>query len=162
MKTMLTAAALSLMAFPVLADHHMSAAAKNIPETAAAAGTFGTLLQAVEAAGLSETLAGEGPYTVFAPTDEAFAALPAGTLDSLLLPENKAQLVELVSYHVVPGAVQSGDLTDGMTAATVEGGTVAFDLEGGVKVNDANVAQADIETSNGVIHVIDRVLMPAT
>lgn len=104
---------------------------------------------------------GEGPFTVFAPTDEAFEALPDGTLDDLLLEENCDQLVSILSYHVVPGSVASTDLTEGMTAATVEGSEVAFTLEGGPKVNDANITQPDIEADNGVIHMIDKVIMPS-
>jgi uncharacterized surface protein with fasciclin (FAS1) repeats len=132
----------------------------DIVDTAVAAGNFTTLVAAVEAAGLVETLKGEGPFTVFAPTDEAFAALPAGTVEELLKPENKDQLTAILTYHVVPGKVMSGDLSNGMTAATVQGGEVTIMTEGGVKVNDANVTTADIEASNGVIHVIDKVIMP--
>jgi uncharacterized surface protein with fasciclin (FAS1) repeats len=132
----------------------------NIVETAVSAGNFTTLVAAVEAAGLVETLSGEGPFTVFAPTDEAFAALPEGTVESLLLPENRDQLVSILTYHVVPGAVMSTDLTDDMMAATVEGSDIMIDLDSGVMVNDATVIAADIEASNGVIHVIDAVIMP--
>lgn len=103
---------------------------------------------------------GDGPFTVFAPTDEAFAALPEGTVDTLLMPENKDQLTSILTYHVVPGKVMSGDLSDGMTAETVQGSEVTIGTEGGVTVNDANVVTADIEASNGVIHVIDGVIMP--
>jgi uncharacterized surface protein with fasciclin (FAS1) repeats len=116
---------------------------------------------AVEAAGLVETLKGEGPFTVFAPTDEAFAALPEGTVEDLLKPENKDKLAAILTYHVVPGKVMSGDLTNEMMAATVQGGEVTIMTEGGVMVNDANVTTADIEASNGVIHVIDKVILPA-
>ena len=133
----------------------------DIVDTAVGAGSFTTLVAAVEAAGLVETLKGEGPFTVFAPTDDAFAALPAGTVDELLKPENRDQLTAILTYHVVPGKVMSGDLSNGMTAATVQGGEVTIMTEGGVKVNDANVTTADIEASNGVIHVIDQVIMPA-
>lgn len=132
----------------------------DIVETAVAAGDFKTLVAAVQAAGLVDTLKGAGPFTVFAPTDAAFAALPAGTVDTLLKPENKAQLVSILTYHVVPGSVMSSDLKEGMTAKTVQGGSVKFTLEGGAKVNDANIAKADIAASNGVIHVIDKVIMP--
>lgn len=135
-------------------------ATADIVDTAVAAGDFTTLVAAVEAAGLVETLKGEGPFTVFAPTDAAFAALPEGTVDTLLMPENKDDLVAILTYHVVPGAVMSSDLTEGMTAATVQGGNVTFALEGGAKVNDANITAADIAASNGVIHVIDKVIMP--
>ncbi len=133
---------------------------KDIVDTATEAGDFSTLLAAAEAAGLVETLKGDGPFTVFAPTDDAFAALPDGTVDSLLLPENKDQLTSILTYHVVPGKVMSGDLSDGMTAETVQGSEVTIGTEGGVTVNDANVVTADIEASNGVIHVIDGVIMP--
>lgn len=132
----------------------------DIVDTAVGAGTFTTLVAAVTAAGLVDTLKGEGPFTVFAPTDEAFAALPAGTVDTLLLPENLEQLTAILTYHVVPGAVMSTDLTEGQTAATVNGAEVTITLEGGAKVNGANITTADIAASNGVIHVIDTVLMP--
>ena len=102
----------------------------------------------------------EGPFTVFAPTDEAFAALPAGTVETLLKPENKAQLIAILTYHVVSGKVMSGDLSNGMTAPTVQGSDITIMTEGGVTVNGANVVSADIETSNGVIHVIDAVIIP--
>ncbi|NRB00114.1 MAG: fasciclin domain-containing protein [Rhodobacteraceae bacterium] len=135
---------------------------KDIVDTAVGAGSFGTLVAAVQAAGLVETLKGDGPFTVFAPTDEAFAALPEGTVESLLLPENKEQLTAILTYHVVPGKVMSGDLTNNMMAATVEGSDVTIMTEGGVMVQDANVVTADIETSNGVIHVIDKVIIPGS
>lgn len=135
-------------------------ATSDIVDTAVAAGDFTTLVAAVQAAGLVDTLKGEGPFTVFAPTDAAFAALPEGTVDTLLMPENRDQLVSILTYHVVPGAVMSSDLTEGMTAATVQGGDVTFTLDGGAKVNDANITAADIAASNGVIHVIDTVIMP--
>lgn len=138
------------------ADGH----SKDIVDTAVNAGSFETLVAAVQAAELVDTLKGEGPFTVFAPTDEAFAALPEGTVETLLKPENKDQLVAILTYHVVPGKVMSGDLSDDMTAATVQGGDITIDLDNGVMVNDANVVQADIETSNGVIHVIDKVILP--
>lgn len=136
------------------------AADKDIVDTAVGAGTFTTLVAAVEAAGLVETLKGEGPFTVFAPTDEAFAALPAGTVDDLLKPENKEKLTQILTYHVVPGKVMSTDLSNGMKAATVAGPEVTIMTEGGVKVDAANVTSADIEATNGVIHVIDAVIMP--
>lgn len=132
----------------------------DIVDTAVDAGDFTTLVAAVKAAGLVDTLKGEGPFTVFAPTDAAFAALPEGTVEMLLMPENKDQLVSILTYHVVPGAVMSSDLTEGMTAATVQGATVTFTLEGGATVNDATITAADIAASNGVIHVIDKVIMP--
>jgi uncharacterized surface protein with fasciclin (FAS1) repeats len=134
--------------------------AQDIVDVAVGAGSFNTLVAAVQAAGLVETLKGEGPFTVFAPTDEAFAALPAGTVENLLLPENKDQLVAILTYHVVPGKVMSTDLSNGMEAATVQGANVTIMTEGGVKVNGANVVTADVEASNGVIHVIDAVILP--
>lgn len=151
----LTTAA-SLLAGTAFAGGH----SKDIVDTAVEAGTFETLVAAVQAAGLVETLKGEGPFTVFAPTDEAFAALPEGTVENLLLPENKDQLVAILTYHVVPGKVMSTDLTDDMEAATVQGSTVTIDLDNGVMVENATVTTADIETSNGVIHVIDTVILP--
>ena len=152
----LTAATILGGATAAIADDHTM----DIVDTANDAGNFSTLLAAAEAAGLVETLKGDGPFTVFAPTDEAFAALPDGTVDTLLLPENKDQLTSILTYHVVPGKVMSGDLSDGMTAETVQGTEVTIGTEGGVTVNDANVVTADIEASNGVIHVIDGVIMP--
>ena len=136
------------------------AAEKDIVETAVEAGQFKTLAAALQAAGLVETLKGAGPFTVFAPTDAAFAALPAGTVEELLKPENKAQLTEILTYHVVPGKVMSGDLKDGMKAATVEGAEVVIDLDNGPMVNDAKVVTPDVPASNGVIHAIDKVIMP--
>lgn len=133
---------------------------KDIVDTAVDAGAFETLVTAVQAAGLVDTLKGEGPFTVFAPTDEAFAALPEGTVDELLKPENKDQLVAILTYHVVPGKVMSTDLSDDTTAATVQGSEIMIDLDSGVMINDASVVTADIETSNGVIHVIDKVILP--
>ena len=134
----------------------------NIVETAVANGSFNTLVAAVKAAGLVETLSGTGPFTVFAPVDAAFDALPAGTVDTLVKPENKAQLTGILTYHVVAGKVMSSDLTDGMTATTVNGQTVTFKLTGGkVMVNNAEVIIADVDTDNGVVHAINAVLMPA-
>ena len=135
---------------------------KDIVDTAAAAGSFDTLLAAATAAGLVDALKGDGPLTVFAPTDEAFAALPEGTVENLLKPENKDQLVAVLTYHVVSGKVMSTDLKDDMTAATLQGSDVTIDLDNGVMVNDATVVSADIETSNGVIHVIDKVILPTS
>lgn len=135
---------------------------KDIVDTAVGAGSFTTLVAAVQAAGLVDTLKGDGPFTVFAPTDEAFAALPEGTVESLLLPENKDQLVAILTYHVVPGKVMSTDLSDDMEAPTVNGETVTIDLDNGVMVEAATVTSADIETSNGVIHVIDTVILPGS
>ena len=152
------AATASLMGGAAYADGH----SKDIVDTAVAAGSFNTLAAALTAAGLVDTLKGEGPFTVFAPTDAAFEALPAGTVENLLKPENLEQLTAILTYHVVPGKVMSGDLSDGMTAATVQGGEVTIKTEGGVMVNDATVTGADVEASNGVIHVIDKVIMPAS
>ncbi|WP_108813600.1 fasciclin domain-containing protein [Loktanella sp. Alg231-35] len=133
----------------------------DIVDIAASNGDFNTLVAAVTAAGLVDTLKGEGPFTVFAPTDDAFAALPAGTVDSLLLPENKDQLVAILTYHVVPGAVTSDQLAgQRMSVATVNGANVHIDGTNGVTVEDATVTTADIIASNGVIHVIDSVLLP--
>jgi len=132
---------------------------KDIVETAREAGSFTTLLAAVDAAGLSETLAGGGPFTVFAPTDEAFAQLPEGTVESLL--REPAKLAEILTYHVVPGRVMAADAA-GLTAApTVHGDELPLSTDGGIHVAGARVVSADIEASNGVIHVIDRVLLPA-
>jgi uncharacterized surface protein with fasciclin (FAS1) repeats len=133
----------------------------NVVALAAANDSFETLTAALKAAGLTETLAGEGPFTVFAPTDEAFAALPQDALQELLKPENKAILVKILTYHVVPGKVTSNDLKAG-GVKTVEGGevNVKTDSAMGVTVNDAKVVQPDIQASNGVIHVIDKVILP--
>lgn len=133
---------------------------KDIVDTAVGAGTFTTLVAAVQAAGLVDTLKGPGPFTVFAPTDAAFAALPAGTVEDLLKPENKDKLTAILTYHVVPGKVMSTDLSEGLKAATVQGGEVTITLEGGAKVNGATISTADIAATNGVIHVIDAVIMP--
>ncbi|MEE4188261.1 MAG: fasciclin domain-containing protein [Roseobacter sp.] len=135
-------------------------AKKDIVDTAVGAGTFETLVAAVTAADLVDTLKSEGPFTVFAPNDAAFVALPEGTVETLLLPENKDQLIAVLTYHVVAGKVMSTDLTDDMTAATVQGSDIMIDLDDGVKINEASVVTADIETSNGVIHVIDAVILP--
>ena len=137
------------------------AKAADIVNTASAAGSFKTLVTAVKAAGLVDTLKGKGPFTVFAPTDEAFAKLPNGTLDNLLKPENKKQLVAILTYHVVPGKVMSKDLAGQKTMAkSVEGSEIAVDATNGVKVDNAKVVKADIQASNGVIHAIDAVIMP--
>lgn len=152
---MLTTA--TVLSAPAFADGH----GKDIVDTAVAAGSFTTLVTAVQAAGLVETLKGEGPFTVFAPTDAAFAALPAGTVDNLLKPENKEQLAAVLTYHVLPGKVMSGDIAGKtLEATTVQGSTVAIDASNGVKVDGANVIAADIEATNGVIHVIDAVILP--
>ncbi|MEB3280378.1 MAG: fasciclin domain-containing protein [Lyngbya sp.] len=135
------------------------AAAGDIVETATSAGQFTILAQALEAAGLVEVLKGEGPYTVFAPTDEAFQALPEGTLEELLQPENKERLVAILTYHVVPGRVTSGELESG-EVQTVQGSPVTVKVDSGVMVDEANVIKADVPASNGVIHVIDQVIIP--
>lgn len=135
------------------------AAAGTIVDVATGAGQFSTVLAAVQAAGLTETLNGAGPFTVFAPRDEAFAALPAGLVDALLLPENKDALTKILTYHVVPGTVMSADIADG-EVATVEGQNVTLSTADGVTVNGAKVIQADVVASNGVIHVIDTVIVP--
>jgi uncharacterized surface protein with fasciclin (FAS1) repeats len=136
---------------------------KDIVETAVAAGQFTTLAKALQAAGLVEVLQGSDKYTVFAPTDEAFAKLPAGTLENLLKPENKEKLKAILLYHVVKGKVEAKDVAklNGKDVATVQGGTVRVDTTSGVKVNNSTVVQADVKASNGVIHVIDTVLIPA-
>ena len=157
-RTFLAVSTVALMSTPVFAGGHV----KDIVDTAAEAGTFGTLVAAVTAAGLVDTLKSEGPFTVFAPTDEAFAALPEGTVEMLLLPENKDKLTAILTYHVVAGKVMSTDLSNNMMAATVEGSEVTIMTEGGVMVDKANVVAADIEASNGVIHVIDAVILPAS
>jgi uncharacterized surface protein with fasciclin (FAS1) repeats len=152
-KLMMTLAATTALAAPAAAQD------MNIVETAVAAGNFTTLVAAVEAAGLVETLSGEGPFTVFAPTDEAFAALPEGTVEGLLA--DPEALAAVLTYHVVPGSVMSGDLSDGMMATTVNGADITVSLDmGTVMINDATVTTADIEASNGVIHVIDAVILP--
>ena len=153
-RTFLAVTAAISFALPV---HAMD---KDIVDTAVGAGSFTTLVAAVQAAGLVETLKGPGPFTVFAPTDAAFAALPAGTVEDLLKPENKDKLAAILTYHVVPGKVMSTDLTEGMKAATVQGGEVTITLDGGAKVNGAVISAADVAASNGVIHVIDSVILP--
>jgi uncharacterized surface protein with fasciclin (FAS1) repeats len=137
-----------------------NAAAADIVDTAVA-GHFTTLVAAVKAAGLVETLKGPGPFTVFAPTDEAFAKLPPGTLESLLKPENKAQLQNILKYHVVAGKVMADDVMKLSSAKTVEGQSIAIKtMNGGVMVNNVHVVKTDIIASNGVIHVIDAVMLP--
>jgi uncharacterized surface protein with fasciclin (FAS1) repeats len=134
----------------------------NIVETAVAAGHFKTLAAALEAAGLIDALTGEGPFTVFAPTDEAFAKLPAGTVESLLRPENKEKLKSILLYHVVPGNVTAKQVMklNGLTVKTLEGGSIKVSTMHGVTVDEARVTKTDIQASNGVIHTIDTVLMP--
>jgi uncharacterized surface protein with fasciclin (FAS1) repeats len=134
---------------------------KDIVETAVAAGSFTTLAKALHAAGLVETLKGSGPFTVFAPTDEAFAKLPAGTLDTLLKPENRAKLTRILTYHVVPGRVMAADVVKLHSATAVSGDTIAIATRGGgVTVDNAHVVKTDIAATNGVIHVIDAVILP--
>lgn len=136
--------------------------AADIVDTAVGAGQFNTLVAAVQAAGLVETLKGDGPFTVFAPTDEAFAKLPAGTVEELLKPENKDKLVAVLTYHVLPGKVMYADVQGKVVeATTVEGATVMVDgTYSGPKVNDANIVAPDVAADNGVIHVIDAVILP--
>jgi transforming growth factor-beta-induced protein len=132
----------------------------DIVDTAVKAGSFKTLAAALKAAGLVDTLKGKGPFTVFAPTDEAFAKLPAGTVETLLKPENKDKLVAILTYHVVAGSVKADDVVKLKSAETVLGQTVAIDATDGVMINNAKVVKADIDCGNGVIHVIDTVLLP--
>jgi uncharacterized surface protein with fasciclin (FAS1) repeats len=146
-----------LAAAPLFAAGHE----KDIVDTAAAAGSFKTLVTAVQAAGLVETLKGKGPFTVFAPTDEAFAKLPAGTLESLLKPENKEKLKGILTYHVVSGKVMAKDVVTLKEAKTVNGQMLTITVKDGkVMVDKANVVKTDVAASNGVIHVIDAVLLP--
>ncbi len=134
---------------------------KDIVDTAVGAGSFTTLVAAVQAAGLEETLRGDGPFTVFAPTDEAFAALPEGTVETLLLAENKDQLIAILTYHVVPGKVTSTDVVKVKEAKSVNGKGIPIAVKDGkVHVDNATVVTADIMASNGVIHVIDAVIIP--
>jgi len=157
---MLRNTVIALTATTALATSAFAMGEKDIVDTAAEAGTFTTLLAAAEAAGLVDTLKGDGPFTVFAPTDEAFAALPEGTVEGLLA--DPEALAAILTYHVVPGEVMSTDLSDGMMATTVNGADVIIMLGDQVMVNDATVIAADVDASNGVIHVIDSVLLPAS
>jgi len=146
-----------------MADAHqtdVAATQHDIVDTAVAAGTFTTLVAAVTAAGLGETLKGAGPFTVFAPSDDAFAKLPAGTVESLVKPENKAALTAILTLHVVPGCVMSSDISGPMNPKSVNGEELSIETAGGVSVNGAKVTTADIACTNGVIHVIDSVIMP--
>ena len=160
LKNLVAAAALTVG----LAVGTAHAADKDIVDTAVAAGDFKTLAAAVTAAGLVDTLKGPGPFTVFAPTDAAFAALPAGTVEKLLKPENKDQLTAVLTYHVVSGKVMAADVVKLSEAKTVNGASLKISATGEkVMINDtATVAKADISASNGVIHVIDTVLLPPT
>ncbi len=184
MKTLAAAAAAALLiALPAVAENCPGKAARaqvtegyltkgeykkdtakaDIVETAAAAGSFKTLLAAAEAAGLVDALKGDGPLTVFAPTDAAFAALPAGTVEHLLKPENKHQLADILKLHVIAGKkVKAADLAGKTLSAKTLNGDVFIDGTDGVKVNDATVITADVKASNGIIHVIDKVLLPAS
>ena len=147
---------------PARADDLIVApAAKDIVDTAVSAGAFKTLAAALKAAGLVDTLKGKGPFTVFAPTDEAFAKLPAGTVEDLLKPENKDKLVKILTYHVVSGKVMAADVVKLTEAKTVEGENLAIKVsDGKVMVDGAQVTKTDIPASNGVIHVIDTVMLP--
>ena len=154
-----TAAALAIATAVAIAP--LGAQGKDIVDTAVAAGQFKTLAAALTAAGLTATLKGPGPFTVFAPTDEAFAKLPKGTVEDLLKPENKAKLTAILTYHVVPGKVMAADAAGVPSAKTVQGGALTIASKGGmVMVDSARVTKADVGASNGVIHVIDTVLMP--
>ncbi|WP_375340934.1 fasciclin domain-containing protein [Lyngbya confervoides] len=145
-----------------VSDASAAQSAQTIVDIASSSDVFETLVAAVKAADLVETLSGEGPFTVFAPTDEAFAALPEGTVETLLKPENKDVLTKILTYHVIPGSVTSDQVTSG-SVPTVEGQSVEIDVDassGSVKVNGANVVKTDIAATNGVIHVIDAVILP--
>jgi uncharacterized surface protein with fasciclin (FAS1) repeats len=153
--------AVAVTAMTVFAATGAHAQMKDIVDTAAGAGKFNTLVAAVKAAGLVDTLKGTGPFTVFAPTDEAFAKLPKGTVEDLLKPENKAKLASILTYHVLPSKVMAADIAGKkMGAKTVQGTEIAVDATSGVKINSASVVTADIAATNGVIHVIDAVLLP--
>ncbi len=164
MKTLKTATVFILSALMISFASFANAgtmAKKDIVDTAVSAGSFKTLVAAVKAAGLVETLKGDGPFTVFAPTDEAFAKLPKGTLEDLLKPENKAKLTAILTYHVIPGKVMSGDIAGKkLDVKTVQGTKASVDATNGVRIDAASVVKADIKTSNGVIHVIDSVILP--
>jgi len=157
-KAVLSVLALALLATSAAFAASYGSKGNDIVDTAVAAGSFKTLATALTAAGLVDTLKGPGPFTVFAPTDEAFAKLPAGTLDALLA--DKEKLTQVLTYHVVAGKVTAADVVKLQQATTVEGGAVKIDSTSGVRINDAKVVQADVMASNGVIHVIDTVLIP--
>ncbi len=161
MTRFLTLAAAAAVAAPLVLSSTIAKAA-DIVDTAMAAGQFETLVAALKAAGLVETLKGEGPFTVFAPTDEAFAKLPEGTVETLLMPENKDQLIAVLTYHVVAGKVMSGDLAGkSMEAETVQGQSLMVDATGSmVKIDEATVISADVMADNGIIHIIDTVVLP--
>jgi uncharacterized surface protein with fasciclin (FAS1) repeats len=150
--------AISGLVFAAIATTVQAAKPKDIVDTAVEAGSFKTLAKALKAAGLIEALKGKGPFTVFAPTDEAFAKLPKGTLEKLL--KDKEQLTAVLTYHVVPGKVTAADVVKLKSAKTLQGQSIRIDARKGVKINDAKVIKADVHASNGVIHVIDAVLIP--
>ena len=155
------AAVALILALPFASQARPKAAPQNIVDTAVAAGSFKTLAAALQAAGLVETLKVKGPFTVFAPTDEAFAKLPAGTVDDLLKPESKEKLAAILTYHVVPGKVMAAQVTKMNSAKTVNGQSLAISVNGGtVMVDNATVVKTDIICTNGVIHVIDSVILP--
>ena len=157
--SLLAASVIAIAAAPsALAGQSSAEPQMDIVDTAVGAGNFDTLVTAVQQAGLVETLKGEGPFTVFAPTDEAFAKIPADQLEALLA--DKEALAKVLTYHVVAGKVMAAEVVKLSAADTVEGQSVAIDTSDGVKVNDATVIATDIETSNGVIHVIDQVILP--
>jgi uncharacterized surface protein with fasciclin (FAS1) repeats len=159
-RVIVTVAAIALLV-PVSGAPRVQAQSQDIIDTAVAAGSFKTLATALKAAGLIDTLKGKGPFTVFAPTDEAFAKLPAGTVDDLLKPENKAKLTAILTYHVAAGKVMAADVVKLKSAKTVNGKSIQIMVEGAtVMVDNAKVIKTDIGTSNGVIHVIDTVLLP--
>ena len=152
---------IALIAVAPLAFAGQAVKAGDIVDTAASSDQFSTLVAAVKAAGLVDTLKSDGPFTVFAPTNDAFAALPEGTVESLLKPENKEQLIAVLTYHVIPGRVLSADIAGKMAdVETVQGSSLSIDATSGVMVDNASVTTADIITSNGVIHVIDKVVLP--
>ena len=156
-RTFIAASAALAMTTPMFAGGH----SKDIVDTAVGAGSFTTLVAAVQAAGLVDVLKSDGPFTVFAPSDAGFEALPSGTVETLLKPENKEQLVNILTYHVLPGKVMSGDIAGKSLEVTmVNGGTAKINATYSVKIDGANVVTADIEASNGVIHVIDAVILP--
>ena len=162
-RSILAITALFALSSAAIADHHgnKEAMSGDIVDVAVSAGQFNTLAAALEAAGLVDTLKGDGPFTVFAPTDAAFAKLPAGTIDSLLKPENKDQLIAILTYHVVPGNVMAADVVDLSSATTVNGADVAIKMDGSnVLVDNATIVKTDIGARNGVIHVIDTVMLP--
>jgi uncharacterized surface protein with fasciclin (FAS1) repeats len=164
MKINITAILASIMLMiggQVFAGGNYTASKKDVVDTAISAGSFNTLVAAIQAAELVDALRGDGPFTVFAPTDAAFAALPEGTVEGLLKPENKEQLQAILLYHVVSGKIMAGDIGSGAQPATLQGATIdVVGSKSGVTVNGANVVSADVMTSNGVIHVIDAVILP--